>query len=411
MKPRLKTILAFLLIVTITFVVYRLVPQPPDWYKHYVYLAQSFLEGKFTIDGFPSYYQDLIKTNGKVFLPFPPVPAIVLMPFVYFFGTGFREYIFCQFIGALNAGLLFILLTQLNLRLLKRFFLVALFAFGSVHFYSSVMGTTWYFAHILAVFFLLLALIGTFSKEQKPWLVGLFTSAAALSRTPVVLAVPFFVWALAGEQLFPPLPRNWKDLRDLVSRSWPAWLLFGLGFLPLASFQLYYNYARFGSPFDFGRGFVYERYYKTGMKHSIYLQWVSDDFPRFHFHDVRNIPLHLYTLFFLPPKMAAEPPFIGFSKYGLGLVFMTPLFIYAFWAPWKKRVVRAAWLAVALICVPIFLHHSQGWVQVGYRYLLDFVLFIVILLALALPKKIKCWHWGLWLFSLAINFFAMYHLP
>lgn len=411
MNRRLKTILAFFLILTITFVVYRLVPQPPDWYKHYVYLAQSFLEGRFIIQGFPDYYQDLIKTEGRVFLPFPPVPAMVLMPFVYFFGTGFKEYIFCQFVGALNAGLLYILLQKLDLSFVKRIFLVALFAFGSVHFYSAVIGTAWYLAHILAVSFLLLALLGTFGKVRRPLLVGFFVSSAALCRTPVVLSVPFFLWALAGEERFPPLPRSWNSLVKLVKRSWTAWFLFFGGFFPLVLFQLYYNFARFGSPFDFGRGFVYERYYKSGMKHSIYLQWVPDDFPRFHFRDVRNIPLHLYTLFLLPPKIKAEFPFIEFSPYGLGLVFITPLFLYTFWAPWKERLVRASWLAVALICVPIFLHHAQGWVQFGYRYLLDFAPFILLLLSQGLRGKIKAWQWGLWLVSLGINFYGIFHRP
>jgi hypothetical protein len=40
-----------------------------------------------------------------------------------------------------------------------------------------------------------------------------------------------------------------------------------------------------------------------------------------------------------------------------------------------------SWLAIGLISIPLLLHFSQGWVQFGYRFLLDFAPFLLILTA------------------------------
>jgi hypothetical protein len=56
--------------------------------------------------------------------------------------------------------------------------------------------------------------------------------------------------------------------------------------------------------------------------------------------------------------------------------------IYAFSAPWHDRTVRLLWAAVALTAAALFPYFYQGWVQFGYRYLLDALPYAIILTAL-----------------------------
>ena len=50
----------------------------------------------------------------------------------------------------------------------------------------------------------------------------------------------------------------------------------------------------------------------------------------------------------------------------------------------KRRTVLKplCWIAIGLIAIPIVTYFAQGWVQFGYRFLLDFAPFLLILTAL-----------------------------
>jgi uncharacterized membrane protein len=39
-------------------------------------------------------------------------------------------------------------------------------------------------------------------------------------------------------------------------------------------------------------------------------------------------------------------------------------------------------MAIGLVAIPSLLYYSQGWVQFGYRYMLDYMPFLLILTAL-----------------------------
>ena len=95
-----STVLVGLLLVLGAFVLYWLSNLPPHWnfYNHFVWQADAFLHGRAWIP-FPvpasaelpgnAYFQDLYPITtpdggpaGRVLIPFPPLPALVLVPFV-----------------------------------------------------------------------------------------------------------------------------------------------------------------------------------------------------------------------------------------------------------------------------------------------------------------------------------------
>jgi len=59
-------------------------------YNHYAHLADAFLHGRFDLrNGPPAYAQgnDFASFEGKWFISFPPLPAILMMPMVALAGS------------------------------------------------------------------------------------------------------------------------------------------------------------------------------------------------------------------------------------------------------------------------------------------------------------------------------------
>jgi hypothetical protein len=149
--------------------------------------------------------------------------------------------------------------------------------------------------------------------------------------------------------------------------------------LPFVLFSLWYNDIRFGSPFDTGLDELYPLY--GGIPISFYL----DQFPdatRFDMLDVRNIPLHLYTIFLMPPEFHPDWSVLRPSPYGMSVLLTSPAFIYAAFVKRNDALKLGSWLAIGLVSIPSLLYFSQGWKQFGYRYMLDFMPFLLILTAL-----------------------------
>jgi hypothetical protein len=54
--------------------------------------------------------------------------------------------------------------------------------------------------------------------------------------------------------------------------------------------------------------------------------------------------------------------------------------------PGARPARRATLLVAALVATPNLLYHNTGWVQFGYRFSNDFIVFLVVALALSLRR-------------------------
>ncbi len=363
-----KKIILSLLIFISTFLIYKFIyPNPRNWYDHYKYLAQAFLEKRVDVPNLPQFYHDKMEIGGKTYLPFPPLPALVLAPITYLNSNVTQQQI-SILIGSFNVVLVFWLLLKFT-NLKNSLLLSIFFAFGTVSFWTSIVGTTWYFAHTVAVMFFLLSLIAF----KKKWLFfsGVFFSLAVLSRYPIFLGIIFYLLELR------------KDKKGLIK--------FLTGALLCVPAQFVYNYLRFGNFFQTGYLEVYRNY--VGMNYPFtFLKLVRPNFPNFGYMDPRNIPLHLFTFFLMPPIVNLAHLNLNSlipSPYGMGIIFTTPLLLFALKPPFKSILERNLFLGALGISLIDFLHYAQGWVQFGYRFLLDFLPFLMIILALRFkPKKL-----------------------
>jgi len=365
------------LIFAIAFLGYYLSnSEPLDWYKHYVYLAIAITQGTLDVAsvGIPDFYHDLVVDGTSKYLPHQPAPAVLMVPFVAIWGSSFSEVYFSMALGAINVVLVWYLLCLLNVSRTTKLLLVPFFAFGTAHFYAATTGTLWFYNHVAAVFFLLLSIIFLL-RRTSPVLPALFLALAFLSRQSTILATPVFLYWMVRQGHPSILSRQALFNRESLTQMG----LFLGTLLPFVLFTLWYNDVRFGSPFDTGLEELYDGY--GGIRYSFYLNQFPDAI-RFDMLDVRNIPLHLYTIFLMPPEFHPDWSILRPSPYGMSVLLTSPAFIYAAFVKRDDPLKLGSWMAIFLVSIPAVTYYCQGWVQFGYRFLLDFAPFLLILTAL-----------------------------
>jgi hypothetical protein len=346
-----------------TLLLYASNPRVPDAYKHHVYVADAWLHGRTWVQGYPPHYHDWITVDGKVHSPFGPTPAILLVPFVWWWGTAFNMNVFSMGVAGLNTALCWLLLRDVGVGPRRAALGTLVFAFGTVNWYTAIIGTTWFLSHLCVELFLLVALREIFGRGRS-LLVGAAFGFAVLSRVNVATAAPGVLLLLIDRQTARRGLGAFFGLEGLRRA-----VLFGIGLVLVLSIELGLNYVRFGNPLETGYG-VAAKIYLASRTHGWY--------------DWRYLPRHLYVSIFKGWEWVDDFPWLKPSPEGLSIVLTSPILLYAFAAPWRERTVRLLWLTVALTVAALFPYFYQGWVQFGYRYLLDALPYGIILVALGL---------------------------
>ena len=345
----------------------------PSGLHYFNFLADAFLHGQFHFRVIPPSIHDLILFDNKIYAYWPPFPAILLMPFVAFFGVNFSDILLTIFLGSINVSLFSILITELNkknvisLDRIKRAMIVIFFAFGTVYVTMVPLGRVWFTSSVVSIFCILLAYIATV-KYDGYWaflLTGIAISAAFTTRMHLFLVGIWPAWYL--------LSRNWNLPKQKLMK-----LIF-VGLLPLIISGLlifYYNYARFGNIFDLGYAY-----------HNM-AELFRADYVMYGGFNIHYIPINIYYQYIAYPFLTKD-----MSNFFMGgsLFLLSPVFIACFWAFNEKERKISNLLLVATIFltnIPILLLMGTGWVQFGPRYTLDFIIPLLILTAIGM----KYWN-------------------
>lgn len=341
-------------------------PRPAAGLDYFIRLADAFLHGRLYLTEAPSYLTELIPRDGVWYVAYPPVPAVLLMPFVAYFGTGFPEQVLSCICGGIAVGLAPIVLESFDVTRRTRVFLTAVFGFGTVLFYVSEVGSPWYLGHAAAVMFSMAAL-ALVLRRRAPLLAGILLGLATASRLPVGLSAPFYAATLLGMAGGKAPVMRRRGLLDVLA--------FGIGLAIPVGLNAFYDFARFGSPLPVGYalipGVLQEPYYTHGILSLDYL------------------PRHLYAIFFRSWNFVEEFPWLKPSWWGLGLFFTTPLFVWL--AKVRLRDPRVAWAIVGtgLALAPIVTHGNIGFTQFGYRFSLDVQPLLLVMLATVFERGLS----------------------
>jgi hypothetical protein len=355
-------------------------------------LADSFLKGRLYLPNPPS-DQDLVFYNGHWYIPIPPLPAFIMLPLVAVFGVkAINTTIVSLFLAATTAMLVFLILDEMRrldwikLPLSGQLWLVALFSFGTVHLWLSVVSRVWYFSQVCAVFFAALAFLSAL-KRAPAWLTGLCLGLALLARPnlftlwPALLAIAIQLQITQGGQF------NWKK-----SFSWA--LFSSLPVVAAVGFLLYYNYLRFGNFLDFG----YTAISSGGTV-------VSDarQFGVFSLHFIQN---NIQTMFLSLPELDAQCNYFLPRGHGISMLAATPAVIYLLRRLKISWWTVGCWVTIILSMALLMTYHNDGSIQYAYRYIADFIIPAIMLIALNAGEKVSWPLKLLILISMVMNYFG-----
>jgi len=358
-------------IAALVFIIYIITSRGSTVYNHYVLLADAFLHGRlFLVDAPP--WLELARIGDQAFVINPPAPTLFVLPWVAIWGVSTNQVIISMLVGAAAMGFFWVAATQLGWSLTFRAAMTVLLALGTNLWWAATDGSVWTLAHASAVFFLMAALIDTTGKN-RPWLIGLLVGLAGLSRLPCFLTFPFFAYTIA---------QGTTDRRSLILRLG----IFGLVLAGVGVLYLAFNYGQYGTCMS---GY-YQGEYLTGP-------WYSKGL-----FDISYIPRHLNAILFAGPIFTDEFPFFKPSFMGLGLFFTTPALLYIFRAR-LKGLSLAAIAAILATAIPIVTCGATGFAQFGYRYSLDVLPFLAILVASGMRYRLNRLKIAVILLSCAVN--------
>jgi hypothetical protein len=347
--------------------------------NHFALQAEAWLDGRADLGGPPPAYtrnNDFAVYGGRTWISFPPFPSVILLPFVWAAGSAEALPDGAVFLVLAALTPLFLFLALERMRDLGRHAhaspttaaLSLTAALGTVFWFSAVQGTVWFAAHVvgtgLASLFVF-ACVGA----RHPLVAGLALGLALATRVPVVLAAPLFFfelgWAARRDATGGVDPLDW------VKRA--AW--FAAPFAAVALAVALYNNARFRDPLEFGHRHLDVVWRARMDQHGLF--------------DRRYLGRNLGVV-------TSSLPFFGsdgwpkISPHGLALWLTSPFLLWLARRravrPGARLARRATLLVAALVAMPNLLYHNTGWVQFGYRFSNDFIVFLVVALALSLRR-------------------------
>jgi hypothetical protein len=300
-----------------------------------------------------------------------------------------------MFFSAINGVLLYLILKQLNklrwinISTVAIFVLVTIALFGTPHLWVGISGRAWFVSQIVTLLFLALAIFAAL-RSWSAWLVGTFIALAMMARPNSLMSWPF-VFAISMQLL--KENQGKVGFRQMVQWSAKTIPPIALSIVGLLS----YNYLRFENILDFG--------YTTlnGDPTIIYnVQTWGTFSPHFILTNLQ-VMLFKFPWIHLGGQWPIEP-----SSIGMSIFLTTPPLIYLFRRYPNQWWIMGAWAAVFFNVALLSLYHNTGMHQFGYRYILDFLISLIVLLAVGLGKKIP-WHFILLaLASVAINLYGAY---
>jgi hypothetical protein len=403
-----------------------------------VWQASAFLEGQAAIR-YPvgasaetignRFFQDVlpVASNDGVprgLLPFPPLPAVLLVPFVAVWRLATDDQAIFALLAGIDVGACWWMLGRLAVRPSVRLSTTVFFAFGTVFWYAANVATTWYQAHIVAVGLLMLAVglalgadpaAADDEPEQdregaaRPWIprlprtwrdglavdgrqfeAGLLFGLACTARLTLVFAAPFLLVVGAGGSA-------WR-------RGWSA----GLGAALPVGLLLAYNVATTGEVIHPAYDYLYRLETAAYPSLGYHAGWSLED-PRY-------VPQNAAIMFLATPDVfpTTLPDALGFDAtpvclepgaarglfdvscplavprdIGMSVLLTSPAYLLllpALRRYGRSRLVTGATIAIVLVVLVNLMHFSQGWVQFGYRFSTDVAPLALVLVALGAER-------------------------
>ena len=309
--------------------------------------AMSWLSGRLDM-GKNYEWLELAVYNGKYYLSFPPLPSVVMLPFVLLFGERTPSNLVSALYGIFTAMIAYKILKKAGMKRGGAVFFAIAYVWGSNMLWLSTSGGVWFLAQGLNM---LLLTACVYFAQQKMRVAAYAMAALAVGCRPfsVCMFLPLMAYFYMVDKDRPRADRIRGQIRSLII---PAFI---------ALCYMLYNYVRFGNVLEFGHNYLPE--FTESEKGQFSLSYILPN---------------LYNLLLRPVTLRADltleyPLFDGFMFY-----IANPMFLIWFAAVAKdvlqKRldavrlcIVIAVLAELLLLCA----HKTLGGWQFGARYTVD----------------------------------------
>ena len=334
----------------------------------YIQFAQSLLHGDLSLPASAD-HGDLSYYNGKLFLPYPPLPGIILVPFVALFGAVHVNTV--AIATAMSCVCLYLIYNiLLKLRVDKEYFpwIVAAVFLGTGYWYALFTSHHVYaFAHITSFTFQLL-IINEILGKRRWWLIGMFIGCTFLTRQFTIL---YGLFAL-GYMFY-----LYKTGKEKITFKLIASFITPISFC--IALYLIYNYLRYENVFD------------SGYEHIVYIGILKERVQQYGVFNIRYVLFNLYcTLikgFNIQFQGNGYLNIKDMDLWGTSLFCASPFFIASFKANWPKILKISAWATILVILIGELFYHNNGFEQVNTsRFTLDFLPLLIVLMSLGVTK-------------------------
>lgn len=392
---RLQLLLAgalLMCLVLLAGLILRAVTEPGET-NSYASLAQSFLDGR--LDAARCLDEDCARFDGRIFVIFPPVPALLALPFVALFGIGFSGFIALSIaISSASLALWWRILATLGTDRLTALWLLMALGFATPLYYVAIRGDgVWFFAQTTGFLFVTLA-IHQVVRGGSLLIAGLCVGLAFLCRQMSLFYLPFlFALALSREEALISFSKAH------IVRA----LKLGLPVAAAVAVYMAYNYARFGAPMETGYQYIAapdsdptlinHRLAQSGLFSVDYLLF--------------NLAYFFVQGFHLAFAGDAMTTPAGLDPSGTSLLAASPFVLIAFLTPLRRPVIIGGLCAFA-IALPVFFYHSNGFSQYNVqRYVLDWLPILFYMLGLAVTERERPVFALLATYGIALNVVTM----
>ncbi|MBI5620463.1 hypothetical protein HY949_01660 [Candidatus Gottesmanbacteria bacterium] len=392
-----KTLAAFLGIVALVFVVYfgtatRWTYRPP-WTVDYINpMASALRAGRLDIPD-PAMTYDLAQYHGKWYMTWGPLAAILHVPLQLMAGGRYVPALYTSLLyGSLTVAVMWWMFERVRqdwFREAPSLWAVAcafLYAFGSMQYYLSTVGSIWQINQVVSTFFGVMGTALIFRKKRTVLhytLSSIFYAIASLGR-PIVgllVVIPMVVWFWE---------RSW---RTFVAVMVPLSIVFTM--------HLVYNAARFDSPLE------------TGHRYLTEAPELADKREQFGMLSPVFVPTNTWHMLLAPPKFSWAKGFnMDIDLMGNSIFWLSPMLLFALGTlPWiwsgkhkLHALIAAVWSGIVLTAMPSLLYYNTGWMQFGYRYALDFSFLLVFLIYLRFQGRFRLWMLPIAIYTVWVNY-------
>lgn len=333
----------------------------------YALLADAWLNGRWWST--TCFDSDCAVFMDRIYVIFPPVPALAALPVVALFGPDASGFIVVSAaLFAVTGWTWWTIGDRLGLGREARTWTTIAFLFGTPAIYVALRGdAVWFFAQAVALPLVSLAILAALDRRLA--LAGALIGLAFLSRQMALFVAPF-LFALARPKGARLIAFDRATILDALKLGAPLIAAVGI--------YLLYNWLRFGAPLETGYKYIAD--YPDEVERN-FITWRIIDIGLFATDYVVFNVAHMFLQGFhieFGGKYMTE--IVRMDQMGTSILAASPFVLYALYAKADAKLLVGLGVAAVVGGITLF-YHSNGFSQHNVqRYALDWLPVIYVLL-------------------------------